>query len=136
MPTLATIAGFQLALGSGASPQVYNTIEEVTSVGGLGTVGEDLDVTNFDSADGQREFIAGLSEGNEVTVECNDVSGAQQAALIAAIGTNRHFRARWTKISPNRTVIFIASVKGYEYVPSTSEQNKLNFTLKISQWAI
>lgn len=136
MPTLANIAGFTLALGSGASPQVYNTIEEVVSVGGLGTIGEDLDVTNFDSADGQREFIAGLSEGNEVTVECNDVNGTQQAAMIAATGANRHFRARWTKVSPNRTVIFIASVKGYEYVPSTTEQNKINFTLKISQWNI
>lgn len=136
MATLAHIAGFKLKLGDNASPQVYSDIEEVISVGGLGTVGEDLDVTNFDSTDGQREFIAGLSEGNEVTVEMNDIAGTQQAALIAAKGTNRHFQALWTKHSPNRTVTFIASVKGYEYVPSTTEQNKLTVTLKISSWDI
>lgn len=136
MATLATIAGFKIKLGDNASPQVYTAIEEVTSVGSLGTVGEDLDVTNFDSADGQKEFIAGLSEGNEVTVECNDVNGTIQAAVIAAVGTNRHFQALWTKVSPNRTVTFIASVKGYEYAPSTTEQNKLTFTLKVSSWNI
>jgi len=136
MATLAAIAGFTLKLGDNASPQVYTTIEEVLSVGSLGTVGEDLDVTNFDSTDGQREFIAGLSEGNEVTVECNDVAGTIQDTLVAAKGTNRHFQAVWTKVSPNRTVTFIASVKGYEYQPSTTEQNKITFTLKISSWDI
>ena len=136
MATLATIAGFKLKLGNTASPVVYADIEEVTSVGSLGTVGEDLDVTNFDSAAGQREFIAGLSEGNEVTVECNDVNGTEQANMIAAVGANRHFQATWTSVSPNRTVIMIASIKGYEYAPSTTEQNKINFTLKVSSWNI
>lgn len=136
MATLATIAGFSLKLGDNASPQVYTTIEEVTSVGALGSVGDDIPVTNFDSTDGQKEFIAGLSEGNEVTVECNDVAGTIQTAMVAAKGTNRHFTATWTKVSPNRTVTFIASVKGYEYAPSVEEQNKITFTLKVSQWAI
>lgn len=136
MATLAQIAGFKLKLGDNSSPQSYSDIEEVLSVGQLGSVGEDLDVTNFDSADGQREFIAGLSEGNEIPVECNDIAGTQQEALVAAKGTNRHFQAVWTKVSPNRTVTFIASVKGYEYAPSNTEQNKINFTLKVSQWDI
>ena len=136
MATLAQIAGFKLKKGSGASPQVYADIEEVVSVGSLGTVGEDIDVTNFDSTDGQKEFIAGLAEGNEVTVECNDVGGTQQVAMIAAIGTNVHFQALWTKVSPNRTVTFIASMKGYEYAPSATDQNKITFTLKVSSWNI
>lgn len=136
MATLAQIAGFKLKLGNDASPQVYSDIEEVISVGALGTIGEDLDVTNFDSAAGQREFIAGLSEGNEVTVECNDVNGTQQTAMVNATGNNRHFRAVWSAFSPERTVTFIASVKGYEYAPSTTEQNKINFTLKVSSWGI
>lgn len=136
MATLAQIAGFKIKLGNNASPQVYSDIEEVLSVGALGNVAEDLDVTNFDSADGQREFISALAEGNEVTVECNDVAGTQQDAVVAAQGTNRHFQAVWTKVSPNRTVTFIASVKGVEYAPSNTEQNKISFTLKVSQWDI
>jgi hypothetical protein len=136
MATLAQIAGFTIQLGNEASPQVYTTIEEVLNVGALGTTSDDLDVTNFDSTDGQKEFIAGLAEGNEITIECNDVGGTIQTALIAAQGNNRHFKANWTKVSPNRTVTFIASVKGYEYAPSNTEQNKINFTLKVSSWNI
>jgi hypothetical protein len=138
MTTRAHIAGFQIKYAANDSPSSYQTIEEVLSVGGLGVTADTLDVTNFSSPEGQKEFIAALFEGNALTVECNDINGTVQRAMdtAAATGVNQYFRAIWTKTSPNRNIKFVGAITGVEYTPSVSEQNKTTFTVKISGWKL
>jgi len=135
MPTLANIGRWKFYLGSTASPVVYTAIEEVFNITGLGQTNNLVDVTNFDSDEGTMEYIGGLSDGQEVTVECNYVPGAtQQAAMIAAVKTkvNRACRASYIGSSPEERFTFVGVPLSWNVTPSTSERNTLSFTVKIS----
>ena len=135
MTTSAFISKFKLALGDGASPQSYTDIEEVLSVTGVGKTNELIEVTNFDSPSSTKEFIAGLAEGSEVTVECNFKSSSTvQAALITHVdgGLTKNFKLYHTNTSPNESWQFDAVCLGWQIVPWPTEQNKIQFTLKIT----
>lgn len=132
--TQANIGYFKFRLGNGSSPETFADIEEAISISGVGKTREQVDVTNFDSA-GNREFIPGLADGNEVSVECNYIPNAtQQAAMIAAVeaGTNKNFQVAYTAISPEEVWQFAASPLRWEIVPSVDGQNMIMFTVKIS----
>ncbi len=63
--------GSLLKRGNGASPQVFDTIAEVTGLSEFGSEAALVDVTNFDSAGGAREYINGLKDGVEISVTAN-----------------------------------------------------------------
>lgn len=107
-------------------------IEEVLSVSGLGKTNQLLDVTNFDSPAGTMEYIAGLADGDEVTIECNYISdGTGQAALRADVdsGASAQFVLTY---DASITFTFTAACISYSIVPSVTEQNKITFSVKIS----
>jgi hypothetical protein len=136
MATQAIIGYLSLGMQAfGGSPIAYPTLEEVLSASGIGQTASQVDVTNWDSAAGSKEFIAGLKEGDEVTVECNHrPAGVEQLKWIAAAvaGQTRAFRLTYLGVSPNKKVNFSAAVLGYTYMPSATEQSKIQFRLKIS----
>lgn len=70
---MAGIDAFGIALkrGDGASPEVFATIGNVTSVSGPEIERETYDITAHDSVDGWREFIGGLKDAGEVSIEVN-----------------------------------------------------------------
>lgn len=132
--TSATTSNWQFELASTASPEVWAAIEEVFSVSGLGQTNEQIDVTSFDSA-GSREFIGGLADGQEMTVEANYYpTAAQQANLKAAVEakTNRNFRLRFTGSSPEDVFTFTGSPLSWVIGPSSEDKNTITFTVKIS----
>jgi len=49
----------------------WETIGEINSISGPGMSRETIDVTNLDSEDGWREFIASFRDGGEVTLSMN-----------------------------------------------------------------
>ncbi|MDX3550984.1 phage tail tube protein [Streptomyces europaeiscabiei] len=64
--------GIALKRGDGATPtEVFTAIAKVTNVGGPEIERETYDVTAHDSLDGWREFIGGLKDGGEVSIEVN-----------------------------------------------------------------
>lgn len=134
--TLANIGYLQFYLGTTASPTVYNSVEEVVSVSNLGFDSSSIDVTNFDSLAGYKEFIAALKEGVDVTVVCNHrlSSNTQQLAFITAAkaGVKRNFRLTYIGASPLLHIKFEAAPTGLKYLPSVTDRNQLEFTLKIS----
>lgn len=135
MATAANISKFKFRLGNAASPEVFNAVEEVLSISGFGLNNELLDVTNFDSPAGTREYIAGLADGAEITVECNYLpAGTQQSALKTAVGSQvtRNFQIAYTGTSPETTFNFAAVCMGWTIDPSPTEQNRITFTVKIS----
>jgi hypothetical protein len=132
--TQANISQFALQLGNAASPEVFATIEEVLSLSGFGKTNELIDVTNFDSGL-VKEYIAGLADGAEITVEANYYQAAtQQAALRSAVdlGATRNFQLINQVPSPDETFSFAAVCLSWTIEPSPTEQNRISFTLKIT----
>jgi len=71
---MAGIDAFGIALQrSDMAPTtpVFTTIANVTNVGGPELERETYDVTAHDNTDGWREFIGGLKDGGEVSLEVN-----------------------------------------------------------------
>jgi len=130
--TAATIANRKIRRQTVASPAAYTDVPEVLSISGFGEVAELVEVTNLDSG-GSKEYISGLLDGKEFTVECNHIDGnAQQDALKAAKGTTIAMQYARTDASPETVANFNAVALGYEETPSVSEQNRITFTFKIS----
>ena len=96
--TAGFTGGLTFKMSNGASPEVYSTISEVKSLSGLGSTNPLIDVTSFDST--AREYIAGLADGQEISVECVRVhsSPSTQDALIAIVDskTTRNFQLTLT----------------------------------------
>jgi hypothetical protein len=133
--TQATISRWKFYLGSAASPQVLSAIEEVFNVSGVGKTNALVDVTNFDSPVGTREFIAGLADGDEFTVECNYFPAAtNQAMAMTAVdnGDTRSSRLVYTGASPNKAWNQDVVCLGYSLIPSPTERNAIQFTFKIT----
>lgn len=50
---------------------VFETISEITNIGGPNKSRDTIDVTNLDSPDGYAEFIGGMRNGGEVPLDMN-----------------------------------------------------------------
>lgn len=72
--------GMVIKLKDGASPETYNTIGEVTSIGGPDGSASEIDVTDLSST--AKEFKMGINDEGSVTLEMMFVpSDVQHAAL-------------------------------------------------------
>ena len=63
--------GTELRRGDGADPEVFEPIGNVGTFSGPNSERETYDVTAHDSPSNFREFIGGLIDGGEVSVECH-----------------------------------------------------------------
>jgi hypothetical protein len=138
MASEATLGGFTLKRRqSPSSPTLYTAVPEVFSISGIGQTNDLVDVTNFDSA-GNREYIGGLADGQEVTIEANYVpehaSFAQQSGLISDVTSKLtvDFQLLHTATSPNVLFSFSLAMLSYVINPSVDNRNTITFTGKIS----
>lgn len=87
MPSTAVLGyNVDFSIYNGAS---YTQVAEVTNITWPGYKRDAIDVTYMDSASSFREYIAGLIDGGEVTVEMNWVPSATDpilAAMTAGVG--------------------------------------------------
>ena len=135
MTTSATISGFLFKLGQANSPETFTTVEEVFSISGFGVLNNLVNVTNFDSPSGTMEYISGLSDGQEITVEANYVASAtQQTALRTAVAgqQTRNFQIVNDTPSPDDTWAFAGVCLGWNIVPSPEDKNTIQYTIKIT----
>ena len=120
------------------SPYAYETIEEVKSLSGLGKTNPLIDTTSFDST--AREYIAGLADGSEISVECVRVhtASSKQDNLISDVNNKltSGFQLILTNesTSPNltKTYTFNAVCLSWTIAPSFDDANMISYTLKIS----
>jgi predicted secreted protein len=63
--------GSLLKRGNGASPQTFVTVIEITGISEFGSEAALVDVSNFDSPGGYREYILGLKDPVEISVTGN-----------------------------------------------------------------
>jgi len=80
------IAGFGTTFGY-TSPSVL--VGELSSIGGIKMKAETIDVTNHNSLNGYKEFIASLKEAGDFPIEGNFIGNdAGQVAIMASFGTS------------------------------------------------
>lgn len=85
MATSARIGyGTLFKTGNGATPEVFATLAEVTAITPPAMARDTVDATHEESPGAWREFIAGLKDGGEVSLELNFISGGTAAAALTA----------------------------------------------------
>ncbi len=125
--------GLGLSRGDGAGTEVFTRIPKVFSMGGLGAANPTIDVTTWDST--AKEYIAGLADGQEVTIEMNRVlSDTTQEALIADVDgkLNRNFEFTMTDGTSTETFEFTLAMTSWAITPSGEDKHTLTVTGKIS----
>lgn len=76
--------GTILAIGDAASPEVFSTITERFAIPEIGGRSELIDFSNHDSVSFMEYKAKSLEDGNELTVECNEIPGDTQQDLVRA----------------------------------------------------
>ena len=130
----AFLSGFTIKIGDGASSETFNTLTEAFSITGLGQTNDLVDVTNFDSA-GSREFISGLADGQEFTIECNRVQGdtyQNQARTDVVNKTNRNWKITVTDGTTSEDFDFLATMLSWGETSSPDDKAIFTVTAKIS----
>lgn len=135
MATASFTGGLTFKMGDGASPEVFTAIEEVRSLGGFGKTNPLIDATSHDST--AKEYIAGLADGAEITVEClrvHESPASEQDDLITAVnnGTTKNFQVILTNGTLSKTYSFAAVCLSWNITPSYDDANMISFSLKIS----
>jgi hypothetical protein len=136
MATAAFSGGLTVEIGDDvlSGTPTYSAIGEVQSLSGLGQTNELVDVTNFDSG-GSKEYIGGLADGQEISIEANYVAlDAGQIALIGYVGskTNVAFKLVVTDGTTTHTYTMDVAPLSWVVNPSQENQNTISFTMKIS----
>lgn len=129
--------------GDGASPETFTPVCEAFGISGIGETNDQIDSTDFCSG-GSKEYIAGLSDGSEITLELNFVAGigaaaemAIQAAFIADVKNKaqRDFQLRCDGDGDGVTDLtfhWTATALSWTLNPSPTAKNAISFGLKIS----
>lgn len=110
-------AGTLFKVGTTASPESYETVGEVVNIGPVGSTAELIDVTNMDSGT-DKEYIAGLQDGDEVEIEFNWTKGTQQVTLRDALNTTVPIQVTWPD-SPATIAVFSYVVLKFGINPTT-----------------
>lgn len=122
-----------LSVGNGASPEVFTRYCEVTDIGDMGEKNDQVEVTTFCS-DGFKQFIAGLSEGQEQTFTGNySLDNTTQDDLIDDVANkrNRSFQLSFGDDSPvTKVYSFTLAMLSWAITPSVSKQNVVKFSGK------
>lgn len=128
------INGWTFNRGQGdGPPETFGHIPKVEGLGGLGQTNPLVRVTNFDSD--AEEYIAGLADGSEFSLDCIRLLGnAQQEAMIQDVRdkANRNLKFENTDGTTVQTYSFNVVCTGFELQPSYDDKNGISFKYKIS----
>lgn len=129
------VGGIYFERGGDGSPMTYTRVCEVFSISGLGETNALVETTTFCS-DGNREYIGGLADGTEVTIEANyddASSGLVQLINDAKAKVVHDYRVVVEDGgSPQTTLTFEAIPLSWTLNPSVDDRNTISFTYKIS----
>lgn len=132
---MAGIDGFgaQLKRGDGATPtEVFTAIADPTNISGPGLSRETIDVTSHGSPDGWMQFLGGLKDGGEVSVDVNYDPGNHDA-LVADFDDSapRHYQIVFPDDQAT-TWSFGAILTGFEPEAPYDDKLAASLTFKVS----
>lgn len=106
-------------------------LAEVTSISGPGQKVDTIEVTNHDSADAFKEFLAGLVDGGEITIEGNFIAGDTTGQI--AFNTDLQARTSRTCVitMPNSLGTWTATAIATGFDPSYPHDGKISFSASV-----
>lgn len=136
--TTGFVGDIFLARATDASPTAFVRVCEVFGIGGVGQTNEQVESTTFCS-NGVKEYLAGLADGSEVTLELNfktDV-GHVIRDMINDVKNKivREFQIQCDGDGDgvvDMTFTFFATCLSWVLNPSVNSKNTINFGLKIT----
>lgn len=131
MTTQARIGhGTTFAIGNDSSPPTYTALAEVTNITPPGIARDAVEATHMQSFEKWREFVAGLKNAGEVSLETNFVT-ANLATIMGLFDTDVPQSCRITFINALGATLatwdFDAIATGYE--PEAPLDDKIMATL-------
>jgi Lambda phage tail tube protein, TTP len=133
MPASNALLGYgsKFSIASDASPDVYVELAEVYTITPPSAVLDQIDVSHMQSPNRRREFISGMIDSGEASLEMNFIPGSTSddrlfELLNLGVGVSRR---RGCRIEyPNGvTDSFDAELTGYE--PSVTFDDKMTITV-------
>lgn len=115
-----------------AGPAAYVAIAEVTSITPPNQSVDQIDASNMDSPNRYREFIPGLTDPGECTIEMNFVPGSASDALIRARRAAGDYQNAKIEFPDGDTWTFSAFVSGYEISTPIDDKMTATLTLKVA----
>lgn len=119
---------------TGGSPYTWTAAAEILTISGPDISAEEIDVTSLDSTGGYKEYITGLRDGGQVTLEMNWISGnAQQGLLRDRVDDDTRFtyRIKWPD-SPQTIATFAAVVSSFSMNTEAGSAITASVALRIS----
>lgn len=133
MPTTAAIGhNAQFQRGNGATPEVFTALAQVTSITPPSLSRDTIDASHMQSPQRYREFISGMRDGGEVSIEIDFERGsATDLALLSDFNSDaaRNYRV----VFPAGQVwTFNAFLTGYEVSVPLDDKMTASVTFKVN----
>lgn len=125
--------GTLFQIGDGASPEVFTTIGEVFSEITVGATKPLVDVTHHESPNTFREFIVGVAEGDEITVQANWVDNELgQSKVRAGFDAGQMINFIVRSPSSEEYVYFPGIVTHHDVTRPLDDKQVFNTTIKVA----
>ena len=124
--------GTTIGIGDAASPEVFTTIPQVTSLSGPDGSASEINVTNLSST--AQEFVLGLKDEGSISLDIiwdeRDTQHAELRTLFAS-GASNNFQIADSG-SPSKTYTFPAFVQGLSMSSGVDEVQRATVNLRVS----
>ena len=131
--------GAKLQISDMAETATFSDVAEIEGLSGPSLSADEIDVTTHDTTDGYREFIQGLKDAGELSVEANFIptedthKESADASLLAAYNSGEKTDFKLVFPDANSTEwAFSAIVTGFEVDIPVDEKMTFSCTLKLS----
>lgn len=133
MATNADIGhGSSFAYGDGASPELFTAIAEVTSITPPSDNIDIIDATHMASPNNTREYIQGLVDPGEASIEMNFTPGAGGDTAIQSIRSAGGTRNYQITFPSGTTWTFAGILTGYEPAVPVDDKMTATVTFKVT----
>ncbi len=133
MATEAAIGhGSIFAHGDGGAPEVFTPLAEVVTITPPQLVRDTVDATHMASPEKWREFVPGLKDGGEVSLEMNFIPGNSDWDILFTEFDN-DVASNWKITFPNSEAwIFLAYCTGIETAVPLDDKMSATATFKVT----
>lgn len=123
--------GTQIGMGNGdGPPETFTPVADITTIDVLDVDVDSTDVSSHDSTGQWREFVAGMKDGGELSLELN-YDPAVHGTLFTAVGVEKSWQITLTD-SGAATVTFAGFINGFQSQAPYDDKLAATVTIKVS----
>lgn len=123
--------GTKWAMGNGdGPPETFTDVADVTNIGVLDVKVDTKDVSSHDSPEQWREFIGGMKDGGELSMDIN-YDPSVHGSIFSAIGIEKNWQITLTD-SGAATITFAAIVNGFKAAAPYDDKLSASVTIKVT----